>query len=984
MPGLDRLKKRREEYLKQYGIFQNAEREDPFYTHKKGCAEEFKQLNQLIREMSPLDESGNRRAMPDNGILSPEQIAKLSSQYEKTIDTLHKLTMAVQEERKHLAMQIRYSSKKSEKKRLRSKSSRLRKEMEVYDLLANTLSKDLNACSRAEKEGGQIDLHELYEQSRVRYDLTVTEAAQTGDKGNQNERIPVTVKDAEGKSVRGYFTPDNHAPSASLVEEEMAAVRKKYGKDADFIKDDMLLAIRRSFNERRTASASELVGKLISRKEQLAMGGYYDTVNTLRENTDIPIMTYIDTPKKLNIFLDLMGTLCSAKNKVAINEAIGLKPNGNVNRRNAAMSRMAELLGCPELIAPAENMKLTIDGKEIKGTFMKEAKGYDVNKLDENSPMLLATEGSFDSLKLKKQLADLQILDYLCGNPDRHRGNMLYQFERKKDGSVVLSSVCGIDNDSSFGENELEQVRMSEVGLKDMGVITGSMAARILNMDGERLKSMFYGYELNAVELDNMKRRLENLQNKIKADSERYKEGYQKGYLIPDTIKIVEDDELNGLSIRDDLSVARKNGSRNLFCTVFSLSDGKRAVEQVANRKKDACEKTAYQLTAGSVGRMNELIRDLKRDTRFGGSSEGYDRMLQSMESLKENLQSFSGPLFGRRRDDPNQLREQMRETLSLVNDYIYYKMNKKKGEEWREQKGAHEPSRTERRFRDAMACREFLSSQLEKFDELDRRMGELHDYQNKKLVHLDKAVDQEKKYLNSEERITEQERRHNNLYRNHVSRTLVEIGEAVKKYHSCSASQAGAERKAEAFFRTVIALGFGIHGIKDEDKPAFKEKLEKQFGVKELGKDDDLLKKAIASEMVLKKRELVKLVVPNEMEQDQLDCLDHLEAEPVKKSIDKLLQSEEFEEFYQKALPKLKRINLHESAGVAIPNEKQLTSLYEDYRTVCLQKALARMEAKKNRKEPAKNTGQVKSDQTAGSKRQGTIQKPQGKQRVP
>lgn len=404
--------------------------------------------------------------------------------------------------------------------------------------------------------------------------------------------------------------------------------------------------------------------------------------------TSYPLESYIDTPKKLNIFLDLLATTCSAKNRLNINQGIGIRPNGNVNRGNAAMSRMAQLLGCPELIAHSENMKLQIGGKEMKGTFMREAKGEDLNKLTEHSPMLCSTEGSMNSLQLKKQLADLQILDYLCGNPDRHGGNLFYQYDRKKDGSVVMRSVCGIDNDSSFGENDLEKMGMSEVLPEDMRVITGSMASMIMKMDGNRLKTMFYGYELNAVELDNMKKRLERLQTRIKHDSERYKDGYQKGYLIPGTIKIVEDEELNELSMSKDLAVQGRSGRRNLFCTVNAFSRGKGAVEEVWLQKKSACNKAAYQLTAGSAGEMGALIADLKRDNRFGGSSEGYNRMLRSMQELREDLLSFNGPLMGRRRESPDLLKERMRETLSLVNDYIYYKMNKKKGEEWREQTG--------------------------------------------------------------------------------------------------------------------------------------------------------------------------------------------------------------------------------------------------------------------------------------------------------
>lgn len=48
---------------------------------------------------------------------------------------------------------------------------------------------------------------------------------------------------------------------------------------------------------------------------------------------------------------------------------------------------------------------------------------------------------------------------------------------------------------------------------------------------------------------------------------------------------------------------------------------------------------------------MGALIADLKRDNRFGGSLEGYNRMLRSMQELREDLLSFNGPLMGRRRE---------------------------------------------------------------------------------------------------------------------------------------------------------------------------------------------------------------------------------------------------------------------------------------------------------------------------------------------
>ena len=48
--------------------------------------------------------------------------------------------------------------------------------------------------------------------------------------------------------------------------------------------------------------------------------------------------------------------------------------------------------------------------------------------------------------KVLQQLSDIEVLDFICGNVDRHMGNLIYTVENNK-----IVSVKGVDNDSSFG-----------------------------------------------------------------------------------------------------------------------------------------------------------------------------------------------------------------------------------------------------------------------------------------------------------------------------------------------------------------------------------------------------------------------------------------------------------------------------------------------------------------------------------------------------
>ena len=115
------------------------------------------------------------------------------------------------------------------------------------------------------------------------------------------------------------------------------------------------------------------------------------------------------------------------------------------------MTDVAKMLGCQNLIAKSIPMKVEINGKTVEGVFMEAAEGSDIDNLKVNDPLMKATEKSFDSKDALQQLADLQVLDFICGNTDRHMGNLFYKFKKNPKGEVKFVGVQGIDNDCAFG-----------------------------------------------------------------------------------------------------------------------------------------------------------------------------------------------------------------------------------------------------------------------------------------------------------------------------------------------------------------------------------------------------------------------------------------------------------------------------------------------------------------------------------------------------
>jgi len=74
-----------------------------------------------------------------------------------------------------------------------------------------------------------------------------------------------------------------------------------------------------------------------------------------------------------------------------------------------------------------------------------------------------------------RSLVELQIIDYLCLNVDRHPGNLMYQVNQEG----IITGIQGIDNDSSFGRRRCSQIENAK-----LKVISKSMADKVMKHQG--------------------------------------------------------------------------------------------------------------------------------------------------------------------------------------------------------------------------------------------------------------------------------------------------------------------------------------------------------------------------------------------------------------------------------------------------------------------------------------------------------------------
>jgi uncharacterized protein YdeI (BOF family) len=150
------------------------------------------------------------------------------------------------------------------------------------------------------------------------------------------------------------------------------------------------------------------------------------------------------------------------------------------------------------------------DGPSV-GIVMGKAKGTTGG----NTPREL-----FSDPQVRRELTKLQLLDHLCGQGDRHKGN--YFIHRDGNGRVTVS---GIDNDQCFGKN-LHHPNDIAKGSKDHNsgfhgtrmpmIIDTDMAQAFRDLTPERLDELLAG-KLTKDEIKAAKDRLAGIKVHIDA-----------------------------------------------------------------------------------------------------------------------------------------------------------------------------------------------------------------------------------------------------------------------------------------------------------------------------------------------------------------------------------------------------------------------------------------------------------------------------------
>lgn len=656
-----------------------------------------KERLELLEELNRL-EAENGAELTDNDIYQKyktafaemdKEMEKLSGPGERTQDNPMGLTPELTKEGKERLLGLMVEAGKAGEAFL----AQMQKEKKslgqgvpgVVNKLQGIMSKDFDAISEYDPET-KLTLPEIQEKARTR---TIDMRGETLSKlGHlQSSRIPMTVLGSRGEKRKGVFTKANYNTVKSdfnhmleaAAEESSPEGRKEIGKILSSYK---AFLIKKGATKRNGELITEKVSDdyLIGHMRKFLLTNYRDGMissdtrdflkdelglNTRKiSNETINILTY-----GLNGLRDDVGTEISNWN-------LELKEGDRVDNRNSCMSAVASLLGASKLVARSDSMNYIDDnGNVVEGTFMDFGKGLDLagnRKLFKH-----VGDKPFKKMnQLLKQIADLQVIDFLCLNVDRHYGNMMYQVD--KEGNVI--GVQGIDNDSSFGTRDL-----NPNDILRLRVVSKSMAEKLDSLTPEMLKFSLRGRGLSEEEMNKSAERLTQIKDYIKAEK----------------IKVVDDKEFNKL----DLAVLKPpKKSKNVFDSVSKfISEGVKKARKsditfvpLEEEKEPMLKAISATERKGTVGGVEDTFRklvvyDIKNKeglvTKTRGMSGEFRDLLRAVDKAKE----FHTKLSKSKEYDKNAMLTEMEarsvlkdsssnmgEIMDKANEYLKFKMKER------------------------------------------------------------------------------------------------------------------------------------------------------------------------------------------------------------------------------------------------------------------------------------------------------------------
>ncbi len=189
----------------------------------------------------------------------------------------------------------------------------------------------------------------------------------------------------------------------------------------------------------------------------------------------------------------------------------------------AAMGEIADMLGIGDMVAPCELVPIMLDGKKKYVPFVDKVEGKTLNDGAASNIFLNKDHNPLTDPGAMKMLADLQVLDYICGVEFAQMENSL-TFQTDPQQPDKITGIVRTRPGSAFGlidatnPNHITRGmgQMSDMTMLDsLMVVNKSMAERVMKMEAGDLHKIMEPKGFTASQIDCACDRLRELQKKL-------------------------------------------------------------------------------------------------------------------------------------------------------------------------------------------------------------------------------------------------------------------------------------------------------------------------------------------------------------------------------------------------------------------------------------------------------------------------------------
>lgn len=495
-------------------------------------------------DMAELDLTGKTREVMGANV---SQRLKVEYKGKKGFFTEQFVLRSQKEYIKHIAADIDKTKEPDLKKVLEANQSRFETRLDNLNAASNGLNRI--ACSIGEhwnqmgdNESGKKRLGKeiVSEQDNLIKASQVVEAYQEGLK-------------ARGKDIG---TEEKSRLMEEVIEEKLGKTDKKL-KEALRQNKDFFMEVPAPDMELGDSACQQKYFKLavIQAKAGIETGIFNSGKKEIQALDRV-----IEDGNMIHKYVDTIRVAAAAKN--ADGEGTLEIDNGTeMTSRNIASSRIAELLGIGGIIAHSEKMTIRSGDKVMTGCFMEFAKGVDLNSKSERTLRMIEQTELTSNASFNKDMTTLEVFDRLCGQVDRHSGNMFYQLsEPDQNGKRTIIGLQGIDNDIAFGKDVDRFATKTQGQLEDLTFIDKKLAEKINSLDRDTLEYAL-GDVLPKDKIDKMMQRVDNFKNHMKENMIQIEEdGWELNQYSKDQNVDSLDDKgklyVNGLKSLEKSSVA--------------------------------------------------------------------------------------------------------------------------------------------------------------------------------------------------------------------------------------------------------------------------------------------------------------------------------------------------------------------------------------------------------------------------------------------